>query len=129
MSQLFANWKNRAVDATPPHSDPFNTYPKLNTELPTILLWHQFGSKRIDVVTPQAENVHHPGRKVYFIDLYGIGPQVYQGISSENQKEYLQFIGCEDMYQDAPYTFDEYIDAVERTKPKWSAESFQQTIG
>jgi hypothetical protein len=53
MSQLFANWKNRAKDATPPHSDPYDTYPKLNTNLPTIFLWHQFGSKRSEVVTPR----------------------------------------------------------------------------
>jgi len=56
MSQLFANWKNRAKVATPPHSDPYDAYPGLNTELPTILLWHQFGSERSEVVTPGGES-------------------------------------------------------------------------
>jgi hypothetical protein len=129
MSQLFANWKNRAKDATPAHSDPYDTYPGLNADLPTIFLWHQFGSERCEVVTPQAEGVSHPGRKVYFIDLYGIGSDVYRGITWESEGEYLQFIGCEDMYRDAPYSFQEYIDNVENTKPRWSAESFGQTVG
>jgi len=71
MSHIMANWKNRA-DATPPHSNSYKIYPKLNT----ILLWHQFGSKRSKVVTPQAETVHHPRRAVYFIDVYGIGRDV-----------------------------------------------------
>ncbi len=129
MSHIMANWKNRAADATPPHSDPYKIYPKLNTELPTILLWHQFGSKRSEVATPQAETVHHPERAVYFIDVYGIGRDVYRGITPTNQHQYQQFVGCEDMYRDAPYTFQEYINDVEGTKPRWSAKSFEQTAG
>jgi hypothetical protein len=39
LSHLMANWKNKAVDATPPHSDPYDDYPKLNSGLPTILMW------------------------------------------------------------------------------------------
>ena len=42
--------------------------------------------------------------EVYFIDLYAIGPEVYRDM------------------------FKEYIDDVGRTKPRWSAESFEQTI-
>ncbi len=129
ISQLFANWRNRAKDATPPHIDPYKTYPGLNKDLPTIFLWHQFSSEQSQVVTPQAERVNHPGRYVYFFDVYGIGPDVYRGVTWGNKAEYLQFIGCEDMYRDVPYTFQEYIDNVEYTKPRWSAKSFEQTVG
>ena len=127
MSQIMANWKNRAADATPPHSDPYDDYPKLNTEKPTILMWHQFGSKKNIVDLPQAERVNHPGRAVYFIDLYGIAPEVYRSVTVANAAKYQQVVGCVDMYRDAPYTYPEYIADVERALPRWSTGSFNQT--
>ncbi|KAF9011504.1 hypothetical protein BDZ89DRAFT_1077772 [Hymenopellis radicata] len=129
MSQIMANWKNEAADATPPHSDPYDAYPELNTEQPTILMWHQFGSKKNIVDLPQAERLHHPGRAVYFIDVYGIAPEVYKSITVANVAKYQQVVGCADMYRDAPYTYHEYIADVERTLPRWSTESFKQTAG
>jgi len=53
-SHFMANWKNKAVDATAPHSDPYDDYKKLNTGLPTILMWNQFGSKKSHHRLPQA---------------------------------------------------------------------------
>jgi hypothetical protein len=130
MSQIMANWKNRADDATPPHTDPYSIYAGLNQDKPTILLWHQFGSKKSEAVLPQKERVHHPSKNsVYFIDLYGIGPEVYKGITAKNKWEYDQVIGHGDMYRDAPYTFAEYKAEVEHTLPTWSANSFEQTAG
>jgi hypothetical protein len=130
MSQIMANWKNKADDATPPHTDPYDTYANLNTEQPTILMWNQFGSKRSEAVLPQTETAHHPWtRSVYFIDLYGIGPEVYKGITEANREQFQQVVGCGDIYRDAPYTFPEYINEVEHTLPRWSANSFEQTAG
>ena len=129
MSQITANWKNKAADATPPHSDPYDAYPKLNTEKPTILMWHQFDSKKNIVDLPQAERANHPGRAVYFIDLYGIAPEVYKSITVANAVKYQQVLGCADMYRDAPYTYPEYIADVESTLPRWSTRSFKQTAG
>ena len=77
MSQLFAKWKNKATDAAP-HSDPFNTYPKLTTELPPILLWHQFESKRSDVVTmspPRQGMSTIPVAKCTSSTSMGLGPR------------------------------------------------------
>jgi hypothetical protein len=129
MSQITANWKNKAADATPPHIDPYDVYPKLNTEKPTILMWHQFGSKKNIVELPQAERVNHPGRAVYFIDLYGIAPEVYKSITVANAVKYQQVVGCADLYRDAPYTYPEYVADVESTLPRWSTGSFEQTAG
>jgi hypothetical protein len=127
LSHLMANWKNKAADASAPHSDPYDDYAKLNAELPTILMWNQFGSKKSSHHVPQTSRSNHPGKAVYFIDLYGIGPEVYRAITTTNQQQYLQFVGCEDMFRDAPYIFKEYQSAVERTLPRWSAKSFMQT--
>ena len=127
LSHLMANWKNKAADALPPRSDPYDDYPKLNTGLPTILMWNQFGSKKSHPDVPQALRINHPGKAVYFIDIYGIGPEVYRAITMTNQQQYLQFVGCEDMFRDAPYIFEEYQSAVERTLPRWSTKSFVQT--
>jgi hypothetical protein len=129
MSQIMANWKNKAADATPPHSDPYDAYPKLNTKKPTILMWHQFDSKKNMVDLPQTERANHPGRAVYFIDVYGIAPEVYKGITDANAATYQQVVGCADMYRDAPYTYPEYIADVESTLPRWSTGSFMQTAG
>ena len=129
MSQIMANWKNKAADAMPPHSDPYNVYPMLNTEKPTILMWHQFGSKKNIVDLPQTKEVNHPGRAVYFIDVYGIAPEVYKGITDANAAKYQQVVGCADMYRDAPYTYPEYIADVESALPRWSTASFKQTAG
>ena len=132
MSQIMANWKNKADDATPLHTDPYSVYKDLNTEQPTILMWHQFGSERSEADLPQtATNPDHSMRKggVYFIDLYGIGPEVYKGITESNKEQYQQVVGCKDIYRDAPYTFPEYITEVEHTLPRWSINSFKQTAG
>ena len=127
MSHLMTNWKNKATDATPPHSDPYDDYKQLNMELPTILMWSQFGSKKSEHVLPQTSQIHCPGRAVYFIDLYGIGPEIYRGITATNQQQYQQLVGCDEMFQDAPFIFEEYRSAVECTLPTWSTASFEQT--
>jgi hypothetical protein len=132
MSQIMANWKNRGDDATPPHTAPwaYDIYAGLNQDKPTILMWHQFGSKKSVAVLPERERVYHaPEKAVYFIDLYGIGPEVYKGITANNKAEYEQVIGYGDMYRDAPYTFAEYKAEVEHTLPTWTANSFEQTAG
>ena len=133
MSQIMANCKNKADDGIPLHTDPYDTYANLNTEQPTILLWHQFNSKRSEVVLPQTETAHHHHHPrtspVYFIDLYGIEAEVYKGITVTNRELYKRVVGCGDIYRDAPYTFPEYITEVEHTLPRWSANSFEQTAG
>ena len=112
-----ANWKNTAVDATPSHSDNFDIYPELNKDLSTILLWHAIGVR----------SLLPPGRdsapSMRFIDVYGIGQEVYRGIT----EHYRQFIGSADMYQDVPYTSKEYIDVAERTNQGGLPRLFEQT--
>ena len=34
---------------------------------------------------------------VYFIDLYGIGPEVYKGVTERNKEQYQQVVGCRDI--------------------------------
>ena len=65
---------------------------------------------------------------MYFIDVYGIGPKAFRGITATNQEQYQQVIGCADMYRDAPYRFPKCIADVERTLPTWSGNSFKQVF-
>ncbi len=71
--------------------------------------------------------MHHPGRAVYLINAYGITPDVYKSITKDNVAKYQQVVGCGDIYRDAPYTYPEYVAEVERTLPRWSTKSFEQT--
>ena len=100
MSQIMANWKNKAKDAAPLHADPYSVYKDLNTEQPTILLWHQFSSTKSEADLRQTTTIpYHSMRKggVYFIDLYGIGPEVYKGVTERNKEQYQQVVGCRDI--------------------------------
>ncbi len=71
--------------------EPSDSYQKLNTGLPTIFMWCSKTSMH-DI--PQAGRTNYPGRAVYFIGLYGIGPEVYRGITTTNQQQYQQARIC-----------------------------------